>query len=493
MDIKRASGLILHPTALPSKYGIGDFGSSAYTLIDKLSESKTSLWQVLPLGITDEIEFSPYSSKSSVLGNPYLISLEEFEENIVDKQALEKLKNLSSNEVEYKKVYKEKDILLKELSKKFNINDPLVQNFLKKPLIKEHLVFITLSSVLGVNWLNWKDEFQNYSSDLFKHVITEYEEELKFNIFTQFQFDQQWYKLKEYANSKNVHILGDIPIYVNHNSADVWLNKNLFDLDENNSMSYVSGAVPDSFTKDGQIWGTALYDWEAHLNENYKYWIQKLNVQLEKYDFLRIDHFIGFFKFWAIPKGESALNGHWRDGPWKTFFDIVSKHVPFEKLLAEDLGVVLKETDTILQKYNIPGMLLLEQRIPNGDGTKEIHPKEWPTNVAAYTGTHDSQTIKQWFENANNIQIKSFLNYLETNNQKPTNNVWDFISLVWSTKCLIAITTVQDLLELDGSARFNIPGTQNNNWKWRLKSLKHLDEPLDALKNLNEKFKRIKT
>ena len=186
-------------------------------------------------------------------------------------------------------------------------------------MIKEHLVFITLSSVLGENWLNWKDEFQNYSSDLFKHVITEYEEELKFNIFTQFQFDQQWYKLKEYANSKNVHILGDIPIYVNHNSADVWLNKNLFDLDENNSMSYVSGAVPDSFTKDGQIWGTALYDWDAHLNENYKYWIEKLNKQLEKNEILRIDHFIGFFKFWAIPKGESALNGHWRDGPWKTF------------------------------------------------------------------------------------------------------------------------------------------------------------------------------
>ena len=287
MDIKRASGLILHPTALPSKYGIGDFGSSAYTLIDKLSESKTSLWQVLPLGITDEIEFSPYSSKSSVLGNPYLISLEEFEENIVEKQALKKLKNLSSNEVEYKKVYKEKYILLKELSKKFNIKDTHVQNFLKKPLIKEHLVFITLSSVLGENWLNWKDEFQNYSSDLFRHVVTEYEEELKFNIFTQFQFDQQWYKLKEYANSKNVYILGDIPIYVNHNSADVWLNKNLFDLDENNSMSYVSGAVPDSFTKDGQIWGTALYDWDAHLDENYKYWIEKLNIQLEKYDFLQ--------------------------------------------------------------------------------------------------------------------------------------------------------------------------------------------------------------
>ena len=365
MDIKRCSGLILHPTSLPSKYGIGDFGYSCFKFLDLLHDSKTTLWQVLPLGITDEVEYSPYSSKSSILGNPYLISLDDFENDISVKNLSINLNNLSVDEVNFEKVYEIKNQVFSELSKKLELNDIEIKNFLNKKLIKEHIIFKTLSDVFKVNWTEWDHEYLTYSLDLYNHVIKNFTDEFKFNVFTQYQFDLQWKKVKAYANSKNIKILGDIPIYVNHNSADVWLNKDLFDLDENFKMSYVSGAVPDAFTTDGQIWGTALYNWEKHLEENYNYWIDKLNILLENYDFLRIDHFVGFFKFWAIPQNESALNGHWRIGPWKSFFDIVSKKVPFERLLAEDLGVELDETDQILKKYNIPGMLLLEQKIPN--------------------------------------------------------------------------------------------------------------------------------
>ena len=219
----------------------------------------------------------------------------------------------------------------------------------------------------------------------------------------------------------------------------------------------------------------------------------KLNFLLEQYDFLRIDHFVGFFKYWAIPKDDKALNGHWRKGPWKTFFEIVSKHVDFSRLLAEDLGVDLKETDEVLQKYNIPGMLLLEQRIPNGDRKIETHPKNWSENVAAYTGTHDSPTIKQWFDYANKTQLDSFESYLKENKQKSSNKIWNFITLIWSTPCLIAVTTIQDLLELGKEARFNIPGTSKNNWKWRLHSLNLLEEPLSKIKKLNENYNRTNT
>jgi len=490
MDIKRCSGLILHPTSLPSKYGIGDFGYSCFKFLDLLHDSKTTLWQVLPLGITDEVEYSPYSSKSSILGNPYLISLDDFENDISVKNLSINLNNLSVDEVNFEKVYEIKNQVFSELSKKLELNDIEIKNFLNKKLIKEHIIFKTLSDVFKVNWTEWDHEYLTYSLDLYNHVIKNFTDEFKFNVFTQFQFDLQWKKVKAYANSKNIKILGDIPIYVNHNSADVWLNKDLFDLDENFKMSYVSGAVPDAFTTDGQIWGTALYNWEKHLEENYNYWIDKLNILLENYDFLRIDHFVGFFKFWAIPQNESALNGHWRNGPWKSFFDIVSNKVPFERLLAEDLGVELDETDQILNEYNIPGMLLLEQRIPNGDGSEEISPDMWEENYAAYTGTHDSPTIKQWLENANKTQLDAFHQYSEKLDEKFSEDVWNFISLIWSTPSVLAITTAQDLLQLGSDARFNVPGTEVGNWKWRLSSLELLKEPLKKISKLNETYNR---
>ena len=485
MDIKGCSGLILHPTSLPSKYGIGDFGNSCFNFLDLLYDSKTTLWQVLPLGITDEVEYSPYSSKSSILGNPYLISLDEFEKEIKNKKLLIDLQSLQQDEVNFKNVYEIKNQIFMDLSKNLDLTDNAIKNFLNKKLIKEHIIFKTLSDVFKVNWTEWEQEYLTYSLDIYNHVIKNFPNEFKFNVFTQYQFDLQWKKVKAYANSKNIKILGDIPIYVNHNSADVWLNKNLFDLDKNFKMSFVSGAVPDAFTTEGQIWGTALYNWDNHYEENYSYWIDKLNILLESYDFLRIDHFVGFFQYWAIPNGESALNGHWRNGPWKSFFEIVAQKVPFERLLAEDLGVELEITDQILKQYNIPGMLLLEQRIPNEDGSEEIDPDFWDENYAAYTGTHDSPTIKQWLENANDIQLKYFKKYSENLKTKFDEDVWNFISLIWSTPSKLAITTAQDLLELGADSRFNVPGTVDGNWKWRLKSLDLLEIPLTNISKLN--------
>ena len=288
----------------------------------------------------------------------------------------------------------------------------------------------------------------------------------------------------------------------------------MFELDETGNMELVSGAVPDSFNTEGQVWGNALYRWDLHKEDNFKYWKEKLNKSLNLYDYLRIDHFIGFFKYWSIPKGESALNGYWREGPRFNFFDEISKDVNLTKLLAEDLGVILKETKKVLEEYNIPGMKVLQQRIPDSeeglpylgdsdvvdkkslfeeasdDYFEETHPRSWEFSLAAYTGTHDSPTTKEWFNEINKSKYKNFLDYSQTLDNKFDNDVWNFISLVWESNCQLAITTVQDLLELDSKARFNIPGTSENNWIWRLDNFESLKGVTDSLNALNHSTNR---
>ena len=233
MDIDKTSGLILHPTSLPSDYGIGDFGKESYRFVDLLNESKTKVWQVLPLGITDNIEYSPYSSKSSILGNPYLVSLNMLENNIFASDELDKIKIDNSDEVDYRLVYGNKNNLFKKIAERVNINDSKYRDYIENDLKKQHITFLTLSEVNEGPWNTWSNEYQSYSESLFDEVFNKYMSTFTKNLFLQYEFDNQWQKLKSYANSKNVKILGDIPIYVNHNSADVWLNQHLFDLGDN--------------------------------------------------------------------------------------------------------------------------------------------------------------------------------------------------------------------------------------------------------------------
>ena len=488
MDIKKNSGIILHPTSLPGGVGIGDFGKNSYEFVDYLVETKTKVWQVLPLGPTDEIEYSPYSSPSSVLGNINLIDLTNLSSNeeikIEDKIFNEKF-------VDYKKVYEYKKEYLRLSSKNIDIKEKEYQFFLEDITIRKHLTFLTLDQKNKVPWNKWIDSEYNYTEQLFEFVIKEFESDFKFNLFTQYEFYKQWFQLKEYANKSGIKILGDIPIYVNHNSADVWSDKSLFDLDENGEMSYVSGAVPDDFTVDGQIWNTALYNWENNRLGNYQYWISKLQNNLDKFDYLRIDHFVGFFQYWAIPINEKALNGEWRKGPWKNFFKEVSKNIPMSKLLAEDLGVILQETDQILKEYNIPGMKVLQQRIPSDVVNEEIHPHDWNQNIIAYTGTHDSPTIGQWFEESNDIQMRSFDEYKQKLKYSYSEDIWNFISLVWESPAILSVTTIQDVLNLGKSARFNVPGTKYDNWSWRLRNMQELDKTIDKLRELNKNNSRV--
>ena len=349
------------------------------------------------------------------------------------------------------------------------------------------------TSVFGDNWKKWPKDLINSDKNILKNFIKDNEEEFSYQLFVQFLFTKQLNKINEYGKENNVKILGDVPIYTNFHSCDVWMNKSLFDLDENYNMSNVAGAAPDIFTAAGQIWGNPLYLWDEHKKEKYKWWIDRLNSCLSKYELLRIDHFGGLFQFWAIPNGGLGVEGVWRKGPAKSFLEGIEGEIDLQRILAEDLfALELQEMDDVREEFNITGIKMLNQRIPHNSWDEEAPPSEWAYNCAAYTGTHDSPTTKQWLEETTDGQRKHFKEFVNNNLiNKFDSDVWNAISVIWETPCQLAGTLVQDLLELGKEARFNIPGQQLGNWNWRLDSLEPLNGIKDKLLKLNQDTNRI--
>ncbi len=499
LDIEKSSMLILHPTALPGGHGIGDFGKNAYEWIDFLEESGVRIWQVLPFGPTDFTQFSPYSSSSSVLGNFALIDLNYLSElEIINRDDLEGAPE-NKTRVDFPNVYKYKEEKLRKAHENLTKSDEsslknkieIYQN--KNTGIEKELIFQMASSIYGEDWKKWPKEMINPTTDTLNNFKEANFNEYSYQLFVQYLFDEQLKNINKYSAKKNVKILGDVPIYTNFHSCDVWLNKNLFDLEENYEMSNLAGAAPDIFTAAGQIWGNPLYLWEEHKKENYKWWKDRLNSCLNKYDLLRIDHFGGLFQFWAIPNGGLGVEGVWRKGPGKSFLDDIKEDIQLERILAEDLFALdLIEMDDAREDYDIPGIRMLNQRIPHDNWDIEIPPSEWPYNCAAYTGTHDSPTTKQWLEETTDGQRKHFKECVDNNlKNKFESEVWNAISVIWETPCQLSGTLVQDILELGSEARFNIPGQQLGNWGWRLDSLESLNNVKDRLFELNKKTGRI--
>lgn len=499
MDINRSSMLILHPTSLPNGHGIGDFGKTAFEWLDFLDLAGIGIWQVLPLGPTDKTQFSPYSSSSSTLGNFGLIDLELLISlDLINKNNLnEKPKNL--DKVNYPEVYTYKDSVLREAHNNlYNSSENTIKEELENfenqnKEIQSELAFQMATSIYGDSWKNWPSNLMQPSTNDINEFTNKNKREYSFQLFVQYLFSTQWNKLRQYASTKDIKILGDIPIYTNFHSCDVWLNRELFELDENNDMPFVAGAAPDIFTASGQIWDNPLYLWEKHKEEDYKFWIQRLKGCLNNYDLLRIDHFGGLFKFWAIPRNELGTEGHWRDGPGHNFLEIIKSEINLDNLLAEDLFAInpLVEMDKAREVFQIPGLKLLNQRIPHDSWDDELPPNKWGYNFAAYTGTHDSPTLKQWIAETSEGQRNNLREYIDSNIQnKQHSEVWDSIAVVWETKCQLAGTMVQDLLELGSEARFNIPGQQIGNWDWRLTSMEELSNLSEKLYALNKATER---
>lgn len=463
----RKSGLLLAISSLPSQFGIGDLGKSAYEFVDILKQANTKIWQVLPL---TPLGFgnSPYQSSSSFAGDEIYISLEK----LADYGLLEEssLKNLNANfdKVEYELVRNFKDNYLEEAFSNFQsskdkfeqeYNDFIAQN----SWVKNYAIFKAFKKVNDNQaWNFWPAEYKNWIKD--KAIeLEQFQQEIDYQIFLQFIFYKQWFELREYANKNNIDIMGDLPIYLGFDSADVWEHQEIFLLDENQNPSFVAGVPPDFFSETGQIWGNPLYDWDKLKETNFDFWIERLKGNFKLFDIVRIDHFRAFDTYWKIPAGKkTAINGEWVEAPGYDFFDAVYKLIPDANIIAEDLGDLRPEVLELRDHYKLKGMKVF----PFHFDLKTARFVE-DSNIIAYSGTHDNNTLKGWyFDELNRYQRKLLKRYFKANDRNIFRKI---IKYLLNCDAEYVILPVQDILELGREARLNTPGTVGSpNWQWKL-------------------------
>lgn len=461
---KRKSGILLHITSLPGKYGIGTLGEEAYRFVEFLQKTKQTYWQILPLSHTG-FGNSPYSSFSAFAGNPLLIDLQALPVKCL------KQKEVKVGNIDFEYVKETKISLLKKLASDFlklNIDKSDFENFRKenKYWLSDYAFFISLKE-LHDEKPYW--EFENSIKFRKKNILTQYKNKLKYEIeiyeVIQYFFFEQWHRLKNYANEKGIKIIGDIPLYVAPDSADIWMHPENFMLNDDYSPIKVAGVPPDYFSPTGQLWGNPVYDWNNQKKDNYKWWTERINFNLKLFDIVRIDHFRGLSEFWAIPFGnETAEQGKWLPGPEEDFFDIIFKENA--RFIAEDLGFVTKNVETLRDKFDLPGMKILQFAFNSG-AQNPFLPHNYSKNCVAYTGTHDNDTSLGVFINYSEQEKQFSEKYFKFKNE---NFAHDLMKLAWFSVADTAIAPLQDLLQLNSKHRMNTPGTIDNNWLWRFKS-----------------------
>lgn len=471
---KRYSGILLHPTSLPSPYGIGDLGKGAYEFLDFLEEAGQSLWQVLPLGPTGFGD-SPYQSYSVFAGQTLLISPEKLEEQgLLQHWELENHPGFDPKAVDYGKVLEWKTIIFK---KSFEAFEKTADQSLLKEYeafekeqdfwLRDYALYMALRHHFGEQcWLEWPKELQDPTITIRREWEEKLKKEIAYEKFTQFEFYKQWGELREYANEKEISIIGDMPIFVSIDSSDVWANKTLFSLDSKGYPTEVAGVPPDYFSATGQLWGNPLYDWKTHKKQGYAWWIRRIKTQLTMVDYLRIDHFRGFEAYWAVPaKEETAINGTWKKGPGMELFDAVKKALGGElPIFAEDLGLITPEVEKLRDECGFPGMKILQFAFES-EGESTFYPHNFTnTNCICYTGTHDNDTTFGWYEKVDEKARDRVRRYL---NCDGGNVSWDFIRLAMSSVAKYTIYPMQDVLRLGSDARMNVPGVLGANWAWR--------------------------
>ena len=497
MKFKRSAGILLHPTSLPGKFGIGDLGPSAFKFIDFLKETGCKLWQVLPLGPTGFGD-SPYQNLSSFAGNPLLISPE-----LLIQDGLLKNSDLHGSEV----FSKEKVDFGLLIPWKFNILEKAYNNFIKnrhnlgdefeafckenRHWLDEYAIFMTLKELHGGgSWINWSEYLKNAGSkDLQNETNINKSITTRFKFF-QYVFQRQWLTLKNYANRYGIKLIGDLPLYMAHDCADVWANQELFRLDNNGLPEVVAGVPPDCFTPTGQLWGNPIYNWRNHGKQDYAWWIARVKHQLKFVDILRLDHFRGFSGYWEVPASEkTAERGQWVEGPGLELFDKLKLNITDDctlPFIAEDLGLITSDVIELRSQFGIPGMKILQFAFSNPDNP--FLPIHYTENYVVYTGTHDNETSLGWFEIASNHEKDYLKKYIGDEIRQIE---WDLIRLAWASVAVFSIAPMQDILSLDSSARMNVPGRQGGNWSWRMKEIPIEDEIIERLKDFNITYDRI--
>lgn len=491
---QRQSGILLPISALPSKYGIGDFGKAAYSFIDFLEASKQKNWQILPLGVTSYGD-SPYQCVSSYAGNPYFIDLEELVElgYLTDKEINKVDFGDDPESVDYAKLYINKYEILKiaYVNSKDQLKEALEDFYIKNKFwLREFALFMTLKKAHeDKTWQEWEEDYKHFKNPQVEQFALDHQDDLYFWVFTQYMFIRQWEELKLYANKKGIKIIGDLPIYVASDSSDVWANPDLFDLDEEFYTKTVAGVPPDDFTDMGQLWGNPLYDWEAIKKYNYKFWIDRIRFNLYLYDVLRIDHFKGFESYWEVPYGAlTAVGGRWVKGPGYELFETIKEELGELDIIAEDLGFQTPEVLDLMEKVGFPGMKILQFGFdPFGDSDNLPH--NYKNNLVVYTGTHDNKTVRDWYQTAPDLEKKYAIDYLGLNEEEGYN--WGLIKGIWSSVAYLAIGQLQDFLNLGEEARMNTPATLGGNWTWRFKEEALNKELSDRIANITLTYRRV--
>lgn len=473
--MKRASGILLPVTSIPSEYGIGCFSKEAYKWIDQLKEAGQSYWQILPLSPTSYGD-SPYQSFSSFAGNPYFIDLEQLiEEGVLTKEECSKADfGDHPSYVDYGKIYENRFSLLRLAYERSNITtNPDYLKFIQENAewLDDYALFMAVKNRFsGVSWDKWAEDIRKRWGFALDYYREQCYFDIEFYKYLQFTFRKQWDKLKKYANDNGIEIIGDIPIYVAFDSADAWASPELFQFDENSQPTAVAGCPPDAFSATGQLWGNPLYRWDYHRNTGYAWWCKRLEHCFKMYDVVRIDHFRGFDEYFSIPYGaETAITGRWEKGPGIELFRTLEAKLGKKQIIAEDLGFMTPTVEKLLKDSGYPGMKVLEFAF---DPREETHylPHSYDRNCVVYTGTHDNETLVQWYKGLDQ-ESKDFAEEYMNNAHIPAEEkYWDFIRLAMMSSANTCITPVQDFLGLDEEARMNYPSTIGKNWKWRMDS-----------------------
>ncbi len=496
MRFERASGILLHPSSLPGPYGIGDLGPGAHRWLEFLAACGCKYWQILPLGPTGYGD-SPYQCFSAFAGNPYLISPDALaQDDLLSAQDLEVLPDFPGSQVDFGGVIPWK---LSLLDRAFVIFERSAVPALRRGYtafrekhadwLEDFALFMALKEAHGgASWTSWEPSLRERRPDALSQARRELEEPIRRQLFRQFAFFRQWEDLHAHASRLGIQIIGDIPIFIAHDSSDVWSHPDLFFLNKNGRPSVVAGVPPDYFSPTGQRWGNPLYRWRVHKADGYQWWLKRTHAILEMVDIARLDHFRGFAAYWEVPgKAKTAEKGRWVRGPGRHFFQALQDALGELPVIAEDLGVITPDVEALRRRFDLPGMKILQFSFA-GAPDDPFLPHNYPKECVVYTGTHDNDTARGWYERVSEKERDFYRRYLDRSGE---NVAWDLIRASWASVAMLALAPLQDFLNLGNEARMNYPGNPSGNWTWRMPADALQDDLAQRIRELNDLYGRV--
>ena len=491
--LPRSAGVLLHPSSLPGPFGIGDFGPDAFRWVETLAAAKQTWWQILPLGPTGYGN-SPYQAFSAFAGNVNLLSPELLIREGLLPEGYFHGKTFPADKVDYDAVAKAKADMVREAWQRFGSRSHSLRGAFdeyrekEKAWLADYAVFMAIREALGgVSLADWPTDVRKRVPSAVAELEKKLAGEVMIHTFGEFLFDRQWGELKKFANGKGVKLIGDAPIFVSGDSADVWAHPEQFLLNAHGEANVVAGVPPDYFSEDGQLWGNPLYDWAAMEKDGYRWWAARLRRQFAQVDLIRLDHFRGFAAAWHIPAGnKTAKVGEWVDGPREKLFRRLRTDLGELPIIAEDLGLITPDVHALREAFAFPGMRVLQFALGGPDNP--YWPHNYEPNTVAYTGTHDNDTTAGWWAGLSDTDRERMGEYVGHPIREPH---WDLIRMAWSSVAVLAIAPLQDVLGLGGEARMNVPGVAGGNWEWRFRPDQFRAGMIERLTEWTERYNRV--